>query len=252
MEELMSILSHGLYGAAYLAIAYTLLYCNKLLSDWYSHSLGFDPDDEIEEKSNLAVGLRRAGLYLGIMLGMYGVISGPSRGFLLDLFDIATYGAIVSVFFVFARAINDMIVLGTAKNTEQVKNGNVGIALVECGALIATGIIAMSSMSGVGGNYLTAMAFFAIGQLLLLAVIVVYEWVTPWHVRKELHRGNPAAGLKVGSLMVAVAIATSGAISVDFLSWTKNLTILAVDGALAVFFMMLPLILHRSVLPQRN
>ncbi len=250
MEQLSQAVSTALYGACYMAIVYLLLYGNKLLSDWYARTKGYDADHAIEEQSNLAVALRRAGLYLGIMLGMYGVISGPSRGLVLDLWDIASYGVIVSVFFVFARGFNDMVVLGSMRNTDEVKGGNIAVGLVECGALIATGVIAMASMQGQGGSYLTAVIFFIIGQLALLAVTLVYEWVTPWSVGDEIKTGNPAAGLKLGSLMVAVAIATSGAIAVDFTSWGNNLTILVFDGGLAVLFMMaLSYLIDRFFLP---
>lgn len=253
MEQLSQVIKPALFGACYVAVVYLLLYANKVLSDWYAHTKGYDADNAIEEESNLAVALRRAGLYLGIMLGMYGVISGPSRGLLLDLWDIASYGAIVSVFFVFARGFNDLVVLGSMSNTDEVKNGNVAVGLVECGALIATGVVAMASMQGQGGSYMTAIAFFIIGQLALLAVTVVYEWVTPWSVSDEIKAGNPAAGLKLGSLMVAVAIATSGAVAVDFTSWGENLTILVVDGGMAVFFMMvLSYVIDRFFLPGTN
>jgi uncharacterized membrane protein YjfL (UPF0719 family) len=234
-----TIVQQVLYGATYLLIAYALLYLNKVGSDWYAKSKGLDNDHAIEEESNLAVALRKSGLYLGIMLGMYGVISGPSAGYFKDVFDIITYGVIVSIFFGFARTFNDFVVLGRMGNTEQVKRGNIAVGLVEFGAFIATGIIAMSTMIGEGGGYIGAILFFIFGQIVLLLVTVIYEWVTPWHVKAEIKNGNAAAGLRLGGLMVAVAIAISGAVATDFVSWDYNLMVLGVNGVLAVFFMVL-------------
>lgn len=228
-----------LSGASFLLIAYLLLYLNKVASDWYAKSKGLDNDHAIEEDSNLAVGLRKSGLYLGIMLGMYGVISGPSAGYWQDVFDVATYGLVVSIFFVFARGFNDFVVLGHVSNTAEVKRGNLAVGLVEFGAFIATGIIAMSSMIGEGGGYLGAILFFVAGQIVLLLVTLVYEWVTPWSVKDEIKKGNAAAGLRLGGLMVAVAVAIHGAIAVDFVSWDYNLRVLAVNGIIAVIFMLL-------------
>jgi uncharacterized membrane protein YjfL (UPF0719 family) len=234
-----SILMQALTGACFILVAYVLLYFNKSVSDIYARTKGLDNDHAIEEGSNLAVALRKSGLYLGIMLGMYGVISGPSQGLMKDIIDVSVYGLIVSVFFVIARGFNDFVVLGYVDNTKEVKNGNVAVGLVEFCAFIATGIIAMSSMSGQGGNYLTAIGFFVIGQLVLLCVTLFYEWFTPWSVKNEIMDGNVAAGLRLGGLMVAIAISLHGAIAIDFESWGKNLTVLAIDGALAVLFMSL-------------
>lgn len=234
-----TILQQALFGACFLLLAYAMLYLNKIASDAYARSKGLDNDYEIEEENNLAVSLRKSGLYLGIMIGMYGVISGPSSGLYQDLFDIATYGVIVSLFFMVARAFNDFVVLGSMSNTEEVKKGNIAVGLVEFCAFIATGIIAMSSMIGQGGGYLNAIAIFVFGQIALLAVTLLYEGATPWSVKDEIAKGNAAAGLRLGGLMIAVAVALSGAIAIDFRSWEYNLMVLAVDGLLAVFFMLL-------------
>lgn len=226
-------------GVAYMVVAYTFIYGNKLAADFWAKGKGFDVDYAIEEESNLAAALRRGGLYLGLMIGMYGVISGPSDGLVADMAAIILYGAIVSVFFLGARIFNDFVLLGHMSNTSEVKNGNVAVGWVEAGGFVATGIIAMSSMMGEGGGWYTAVGFFIVGQLLLLLVSVVYEVVTPWSVRDEISKGNPAAGLKLGGLMVAIAVAIHGAIATDFVSWQYNLSILAVEGVIAVVLMMI-------------
>jgi uncharacterized membrane protein YjfL (UPF0719 family) len=239
--EMSFMISNGiqqaLMGACYLFIAYVLMYFNKWINDICARFAGLNNDYAIEEESNLPVALRSAGLYLGVMLGMYGVISGPSHGIVQDLWDTATYGLLVSVFMVIARYFNDRVVLGSINNTKEVQRGNLAVGIVECGAFIATGIIAQSSMAGLGGGYATAVGFFIIGQVALLAVTVVYEFATPWSVHDEIAKGNAAAGLRLAGIMVAIAVALSGAIGIDFESWEYNLTILGIDGGLAILFM---------------
>jgi uncharacterized membrane protein YjfL (UPF0719 family) len=229
----------ALYGAVYMALMYLLVYCNKQWCDYWSKRRGLNVDYAIEEDSNFAVALQRAGLYLGLAIGMYGVISGPSAGFTKDVLAILGYGSLVSVFFLGARVFNDYVILGFVRNEEQLKRGNRAVGFVECGGYIATGIIAMSSMIGQGGNALTAISFFIIGQILLLAVSYLYGLMTRWNLRTEIENGNAAAGLLLGGIMVAVAIAIHGAIASDFVSWGDNLTLLAIEGSLAVAFMLL-------------
>lgn len=238
MTMLFETVGHLLYGVAYMVIAYAFIYGNTLAMNRYSLSRGLDVIDAIEEQSNLAVALRRSGLILGLMIGMYGVIAGPSYGFITDLMLVAGYGALVSALFLGARIFNDFVILGHMSNTDEVKNGNVAVGWIEAGGFVATGIIAMSSMMGEGGGWTTALGFFAIGQILLLLVTVLYEVITPWSVREEVRKGNPAAGLKVGGLLVAVAVAIHGAIAIDFISWPFNLSVLVIEGSVAVILMM--------------
>jgi uncharacterized membrane protein YjfL (UPF0719 family) len=241
-------------GLVYVAIAYILIYGNKAAADWYGLKKDLDANHAIEEDSNLAVGLRRAGLYLGLGIAFEGVISGPSSGsFIIDVAAVITYGLIASVFFLGARVINDWVVLGSMSNTTEIKEGNVAVGLVEFGAFIATGLIARASMLGEGGGYTTAVVFFLIGQALLLAVALGYEIVSPYKVRAAIKDGNAAAGLRVGGLMIALAVGINGAVAYDFVSWTHNLSFLAIDGGIVILFMIgTSLVVDRFFLPGTN
>lgn len=226
-------------GAAFMLIMYTFIYGNKRWCDFWAKKRGLDVDHAIEEESNQAVALQRAGLYSGIAIGMYGVISGPSTGFVSDVLSIIGYGALVSLFFLGARTFNHNVVLRYVDNTAELKRNNVAVGWVECGSYIATGIMAMSSMMGQGGNALSSIGFFVIGQLLLLLIAVLYERTTKWSVREEIVKGNAAAGLLFAGLNVAVAVALHGAIATDFVSWQYNLPFLLLEGTIAVVLMMI-------------
>ena len=238
LEIIVSSLANAAAGLVLMAIGMGFMYVNTKIGNMMANLHLLDIDDAIEEQGNIAVALRRAGLLLGVAIGMYGVISGPSTGFLNDVIAVALYGAIVSVMFLGARFFNDLIILGHVKNTDAIKDGNQAVGWVECGGFVATGIIAMSSMMGQGGGFTTAIGFFVIGQMLLLCITLLYELVTPWSVRDELAKGNAAAGLRIAGLMVAVAVAVHGAIAADFVSWSVNLTTLAIEGSLAICIMM--------------
>lgn len=228
-----------LSGIIYMALMYALIYVNKRISDSWAKRSGISVDYCIEEESNLALGLSRAGLYLGLAIGMFGVIAGPTAGFVNDLYAILAYGALVSLFFVGARVFNDRVLLGYIPTTGKAGRTNLAIGFVELGSYLATGVIAMSSMMGTGGGFASAVGFFLFGQLLLLVVMSLYEFITPWNLRQEIASGNPAAGLLLGGVMAAMAVALHGAIATDFVSWQTNLSILAVEGTIAVALMLL-------------
>lgn len=233
-----NIVTMALTGAAMMAIMYLYTLCNKLWCDYWANRRGINVNHAIEEESNLALALERGGLYAGLAIGMYGVISGPSVGLINDLLSILGYGALVSAFFLAARVFNNTIVLRYVDSMKELKDGNLAVGWVKCGSYLATGIMAMSSMMGQGGNALSAIGFFVIGQMLLLLVSFLYELTTNWSVRAEVAKGNAAAGLLFAGIAVAVAISLHGAIAVDFESWSYNLPFLAIEGILAVSFMM--------------
>ncbi len=227
-----------LVGVVHIIIALGFIWLNKLGSDLFAKASGYDPNHLIEEESNLAVALRRSGLYLGIALGMSGVLIGPSKGLMLDIMAQLKYGAMVSLLFVGARIFNDLVILRSMGNTKEIKEGNVAVGLVEFGAYVATGLIAMASMIGESGGPLTALAFFVIGQLILWLVVVAYESWTPWNVIEEVKKGNPACGLLIGSLMIAVSIALFNAVSMEFRDWTTTFLSFSVHAVAAVAIML--------------
>ncbi len=224
-------------GAAFIAIMYTLIYANKRWCDYWAQQRGLNTNHAIEEESNQAAALSRGGLYLGLGIAMYGVISGPSNGFVNDLLAVLGYGALVSLFFLGARTFSSTVVLRYVNNTDEIKKGNLAVGFVEGGSYLATGIIAMSSMSGTGGNAFTATGFFVLGQLLLLVASFLYEVTTKWSVEEEIKKGNGSAGLLFAGIAIAMAIALHGSVSSDFVSWSYNMTFLFTEGVIALIFM---------------
>jgi len=67
---------------AFLCLA--LLWLAKVLFDARAKANGFAADAEIEEKSSLAVGIQRAGLYLAVPLTLSGTLGDSSTGTLVN------------------------------------------------------------------------------------------------------------------------------------------------------------------------
>lgn len=227
-------LIHWSYGLTFLVIAYGFMYLNKVIDDKLPTVNGNDFYNAVEEESNLAVALRRSGLLLAVALGMVGVISGPSSGFIKDVVDIISYGAFVSLLMVFARYINDAFVLRGINNTKEIYKKNNSVGFAEFGCFIATGVMLMASMTGTGGNIVTALVFFGLGQLAILVSVLAYEKFTPWGVIEQIKNGNTSAGLKVGGLAVALSVALYGTIARDFVGWADTLFFVSLESVFAI------------------
>jgi len=252
-------------GVTYVVVGIFFIWLVKKLDD--RRTKEFDDDVHIDD-GNIAVGLRRAGLYLGVAIALSGAMGGSSNGFFLDVVQLLVDGIMITGFMFLSRFINDFIMLGNVHNDEEcVKEflwpdgtktvGNTAVGMVEAGMYIATGFILNGSISGTGGTFFQAIAsailFFVVGQLTLLIFGFFYELITPFNVKNEIKKNNLAAGIGLGGILMALGIILMSSISGPFTGWGSDL---ASFGVYAVFGIILLLIsravIDRLLLPTTN
>lgn len=222
-------------GFVYAVTCTLFIWLVKRLDDWRTKD--FDDDRHIDD-GNVAVGLRRAGLYLGIAIALSGALSGGSGGFFQNLIQLIVDGLIITGFLFSSRFLNDYIMMGHLDNdVECVKvftlsdgrkiTGNTALGMVEASMYIATGFILKGSLSGSGGTFfqslVSAVLFFILGQIALLAFGLIYELITPFNVRQEIKQNNLAAGIGLGGMLIALGIILMGSISGPFTGWTNDI-----------------------------
>ena len=198
-------------------------------------------DHQIEERSNLAVALRRCGLGIGFGLGLAGVVSGGVTRFaagwdavLDDTLEMLGYFAVLLVFFFVAQVVSERIVLSHVHNTGELHKGNDAVGFAEFGILVATGLIAYGSFHGEGGGWHTSVAFFAMGQVALVVFAILYEWTTPFNCLDEIRDGNAAAGLMLGGTLITLGIILGFAIAGPFTGWMEGIVGFAVSAAVGM------------------
>jgi uncharacterized membrane protein YjfL (UPF0719 family) len=207
---------------AFLCLA--LLWLAKVLFDARAKANGFAADAEIEEKSSLAVGIQRAGLYLAVPLTLSGTLGDSSTGnlvndllwFLID--GIAGIGLLFT-----AGLINEKLILTTTNNTAELKRGNVAVGFTEAGSFLATGLIAKGAFTGEAGGFLAALVFFLLGQFALILMARLYTMASSYNVLAEIRGGNTAAGLMLSGFLVAYGVILSTSVSGDFTTWSDGL-----------------------------
>ncbi|WP_035236098.1 DUF350 domain-containing protein [Desulfobacter vibrioformis] len=229
-------LSSMVHGLCYALVSVVFIFLAKKLDDWRTKD--FDDDRHIDD-GNVAVGLRRAGLYLGIAIGMTGALSGDSAGFGNDMLYLLADGVVITGCLFLSRFINDCIMMGNMDNDRECVKvfilgdgrttvGNTALGMVEAGMYIATGFILSGSMSGGGGSFFqslaSALVFFILGQVVLLIFGLVYELITPFHVRDEIKQNNPAAGIGLAGILVALGIILKGSLAGPFTGWVNDIT----------------------------
>ena len=233
------IIINNLSGVVFIIIAFFYIWLAKWISDKRAKSQQLDANHEIAEENNLALAMRRAGLYLAITLGMFGAIVGPSQGLQADIKILMIDGALITLFIFIAQFINDKVVLASIDNIQALKEKNLAVGFTEFGSYIATGIIAMACFSGEGGGFISSIVFFIIGQLLLIVSTQVYEKSTSWNVKENISNANSSAGLMLGGIMIAISIAIYGSISGDFNNWQSDLINFSVSAAMAIVLLII-------------
>ena len=204
-------------------------------------SAAFSSDYQIEEQSNLAVALRMAGLSVGFGFGLAGVVSGGVVRFaagmdavLRDMGELAGYCVLMLVFLFVAEIIADKVILHNVSNSLELQKNNVAVGLAEFGIFIATGLVAYGSFHGDGGGYVTALAFFGMGQAALIAFAAIYEAATPFQMVQQIKDGNAAAGLMLGGTLITLGIILCFAIAGPFTGWREGIIGFGISTAVGI------------------
>lgn len=193
----------------------------KLADDKLS---SFDEDKAMLLESNLAVGLRKAGMCLGLFLALAGVLSGRTSNVLADLGNFLKAAVMVVIFLFATFELNARIILRKVNNDEQAAKGNVAVGAVEFSTYVGTGIIMNGAFSGEGGGLLAAAVFFILGQIALVIVFYLEAAISGRNIQEEIEvKGNIAEGVDMAGVLIAISIILRAAIIGPFTGWIQGI-----------------------------
>jgi uncharacterized membrane protein YjfL (UPF0719 family) len=202
-------------------IALGFMWAVKFLDD---RRTSFNEDEQILEASNLAVSLRKSGMYLGLALGLAGTFFGRSQGLVEDLINFVIAGVVLMILLFVAFIVNDKIILRRIDDDKAVSEGNTAVGLVEFAGYVSSGIIMNGAFSGEGGGILVAGVFFLLGQAALIITFYLLEAVTPRNICEDIEvRQNAAAGMDVAGMLIALAIILRASLAGSFTGWIQGL-----------------------------
>jgi uncharacterized membrane protein YjfL (UPF0719 family) len=217
--------------AAYVAVVLLFMLVGRLITDRLSRH------GKTDHHANLALSLRHGGLYLAIAIAMTAALQGSGGRFITDLLEVLRDGAVIVVALVVAQKLNHWCIVPGIDNDPAVADGNTAVALTEFGSYIATGMIASASFGGGEGSWLTAIAFFALGQIALIAGFWAQELLLPGSFVAEVIRGREGAGVAVAGVLMALGVILRASISGPFLGWAASLRALALYALGGIAFL---------------
>jgi len=224
-------------GLVYLASVLVLFMLGKVLYDKLHPS--FVLHDELFERDNFALSLAMVGYYLGLVLALGGVLAGDSVSLGSDLFDIFYFGLLALVLLNVSGWINDKIIFSRFDMTQElIRDRNAGSGAIEAGSGIASGLIIAGALSAEKVDLVTAIVFWALGQLALLLAIRVYDWITSFDLHTEIERDNVAVGVATAGVLISVGNIVRLSLSGELGTWQEDLSSFA--SYLCVGLVMLP------------
>jgi uncharacterized membrane protein YjfL (UPF0719 family) len=184
----------------------------------------FNEDKAMLVESNLAVGLRKAGMCLGLFLALAGVLSGKSGSILVDLWSFFQATIMVVIFLFLTFELNEWIILRRVDNDEAVSKGNVAVGAVEFSTYVGTGIIMNGAFSGEGGGLLAAAVFFILGQAALVIAFYLDVAISRRNIPEEIElKGNIAEGIDMAGGLIAISIILRASVMGQFTGWIPGL-----------------------------
>ena len=203
---------------AYVFLTMIFLFIAKKIADRITR---FNDDLAIQQEGNIAVALRRFGLFLGLGVAMTGVMGGGlSR---LDMMTFILDGGIAILLFFCAHYVNEYLLVPGISNNDLIKEGNIPTGLVEAGSFLATGILLNGAFAGEEGPLLSAVIFFLLGQSFLVIAVKIHQRVYHFNVAACLKERNLSAGVTVAGLLVSYSFILRSTIAGSFTGWAESL-----------------------------
>ena len=240
----------------YLSASVVLLYIGKLIFKAVKSKIAVT--HELITKDNLAFSFAYVGYFAGLILAVGSAVYGASFGLISDLIDMAIYGVLAIVLLNLSSLIMDKITLRRFSVWKEItEDQNVGMGLIEAANYFSAGLIIFGAITGESGNVAfgiyTAIAYWALGQVLILVTAWLYNKITNYDVHAEIEKDNAAAGLGFAAALIAIANLIRNGLMGDFASWNETLLEVAYEAGIGLVF--LPIIrtlVDKILLPGRS
>jgi uncharacterized membrane protein YjfL (UPF0719 family) len=230
------ILDLAITTVVYLASGFILFFIGKMVYQLFHRNINIK--DELVHKDNFAFAISHTGYFVGLLLAIGSAIIGPSNGLLIDLADIFIYGFIAILLLNISIIINDKIILRKfSVRKEIIDDQNAGTGVVEAANSIATGLIILGAVSGEGGGIMTALVFWAIGQIVILLISFVYDLITPYNIHEHIEKDNLAVGIGFAGAIIAIGTLIRFALMDDFESWATTLSFVGIEVLIGIILL---------------
>ncbi len=245
-------IDHILSSLIYLGSCFAIFAVGHLMFKLFR--LSYNIKGELVERDNMAFALVLCGYYLGLTFSIGGVIAGPSAGLENDLIDMLIYGSLAIVLLNLSALINNRFILSEFDIRKEIlQDQNCGTGVVEFAVFVATGLNIYGAIYGEGGSIYTAIAFWALGQTVLVLFGKYYNLITKYDIHEHIEKDNVAVGIGFAGALIGIGNLLRSASAEHFISWEENLmTFIFYMVVGLILFPVARIITDRILLPGRS
>ena len=204
-----------------LAIAIALFTSIRLFSGAIAH---IDSSRELFSKDNPAFGVSMAGVIFAITIMLGSALYGdPREDLLTSSIYLLAFGVLGITLMAVTRIIFDKIALPDISLREEIKKGNMAVAIADTGNVLAVAIILQALMIWVTDNsfegLLALLVGYVISQFILTGATLIHRKLFSAiyegrNIQEELLQGNVAMALSFAGRKIGTAFAISMAANV--------------------------------------
>lgn len=243
-----TVLMASLKPALLAVTACAMTYVAVAVDRWRLLRLVPAADGGVAPAINLAMAIRIA----AVGIAMAGSLSGLAYSGVADDIGPAALlliveGVLMMTLIAIATVVADIVVVPDIPNTEAIRNGNVGVSVVEGSVLIATSQIAGASFgsvstTGIEIGLISALVFFVLGQAILCLIAYAIHKLSTIDVIRTLKNGDltlavvfAAKLFAAGYVMSSIIAGPSIGLVADLVMFVKNGLIAAVMFGIAYY-----------------
>lgn len=222
----------------------------------YRLTMNVNIENELSKKDNVAMGVAAASFLVGLAIaasgGLYCVGDASTKAGMIGV-----VGCVSIVLMRLSLLINDRFIQSNFNNLREiVEDRNLGVAFVEAGSCLSTGLIINGVMASrvdtLTDKILAVMVYWVLGQVLLVAGAQLFYFFSTYDVQYELeHDNNVAAGLSFGAFLTAIGLIVKTSLSGAGTDWVdESVTTLVFAGVGFILLLASRIILDRILLPK--
>lgn len=179
---------------------------------------------ELFVRDNVAIATALVGYYLGLLIALSGILTHAHSLSLSQVLNLLGYGIIAILLMLGGAWVGDRLILRHLDAAREIQEEqNLGAAAVEGGLHIANGLILSTALAGEGGSWFVGLACWVIGMAVLVGASFAYPVIARYNVFHEIRRrNNPAAGVAMAGLLIAVGNSVRVAFLPEFQNWSDS------------------------------
>ena len=200
-----------------------LLFIAKIARDLLLLRRGIHGDQQITEHDNLASAIVLSAFLLSTVIALLDSLVIEGEFWLTQATSIAYTGLTVVALLLINGWLTDVIIFHSIDDDQELyTHRNLSLAFCHAGSFLATGFIIKSAFAH-PNPWWVCVVWSLIGQIILVIMFQVYQWISPYDDLAEIQKRNGAAGLPLAGVLIASGITIESAIYGESSSWTEEL-----------------------------